>query len=63
MDVARRIYEIRCRIMHTKVGYDEQEPQNPMDATPMSILRRLVSGYTAEAISESEPDSTTLRPP
>jgi hypothetical protein len=29
-DVATRIYEIRCRIVHTKSGYDE-EPLLPFD--------------------------------
>ena len=30
-DVARRVYEIRCRIVHTKAGYEEQEPLLPFD--------------------------------
>ncbi len=25
------MYEIRCRIVHTKAGYDEQEPLFPFD--------------------------------
>jgi hypothetical protein len=30
-DVAKRMYEISCRIVHTKAGYDEQEPLLPFD--------------------------------
>jgi hypothetical protein len=30
-DVAKRIYEIRCRIVHTKAGYDKEEPLFPFD--------------------------------
>ena len=37
-DVARRIYELRCRIVHTKAGYDEQEPLLPFDPEVKYLL-------------------------